>query len=215
MRWDRQKGCLMATDDNNETQSLILQYALITTKNVTISKTASMGTETRESKNSYQIYQCLYASLTRTTNSFLYLKSEDYMIEVTDGSTRIMTPRGPLFLKLIINKVKMANTATAVALRQQVIHLHATIDNLKYKISNCVAHVRRIVTDLAAREETTVDLVDHLITAFLTVPDASFVGHINLCRDFYKERNHLSSEDLPDARAKQIQHHHFQRQMVR
>ena len=89
----------------------------------------------------YQIYQCFFASLTQTAKSFLSLKSDYYMIEVTDGRTKMMTPRGPFFLKLIINEARMDNRVTTVALRQQVIHLHATIATLKYEITACVIHV--------------------------------------------------------------------------
>ena len=52
-----------------------------------------------------------------------------------------MTPSGPLFLKLIINEARMDNTATKVALRQHVIHLHATTVRLKYEIATFLIHV--------------------------------------------------------------------------
>ena len=48
MKWDRQNRCLVITDDDKETQSLILQYTVVTTENVTMSETVIMGTETRE-----------------------------------------------------------------------------------------------------------------------------------------------------------------------
>ena len=121
------------------------------------------------------------------------------MIEVTDGRTKTMTPSGPLFLKLIINEARMDNTATTVALRQQVINLHATITTLKYEITVFLIHVRRIVAYLVATGETTVDLVNHLLTAFLTVPDASILGYIKRPQDFYEEGNHLTSENLLDG----------------
>ena len=62
-----------------------------------------------------------------------------------------------------------------------------------------VIHVQRIVADLVARGETAVDLVDHLLTAFLTVSDASFVGYIKRRQDFYEEGNHLILENLLDG----------------
>ena len=50
MGWDRPNGCLMIMDNDEVAQSLISQYAVVTTENVTMSKTVFMGTENASRK---------------------------------------------------------------------------------------------------------------------------------------------------------------------
>ena len=64
MGWDRESGVLWIPDDNGENRYIVSQYAMLTENQVTTAELAVMSAETRSSQESYQIYQCLYNSLT-------------------------------------------------------------------------------------------------------------------------------------------------------
>ena len=134
MGWDRESGCLMINDDSGTQGNLMSQYALLSDDNITASKVTVMGIESRNSQDSYIIYQCLYRSMTRSVKSALSLRADDWQIEVNDGNTKNLVPSGPLYLKRIIAEARMDNTATLVALRQSVVALKVTIATVDYDI---------------------------------------------------------------------------------
>ena len=124
MGWDRENGPLRIPDDTGTKRDLVSQYALLSDKNVTDSELKVMGVESRDSQDSYMIFQCLYKSMTRSAKSALSLRSEDWQIEIDDGTIKNMVPSGPLYLKKIITEARMDNTATLVALRQSFFFGH-------------------------------------------------------------------------------------------
>ena len=137
--------------------------------------------------------------MTRSAKSALALRADDWQIEVNDGNTKNLVPSGPLYLKRIIAEAMMDSTATLVALRQSVSALKITIATVNYDTKRFCTHVRRIVADLAARGEEAPDLVDHLITVLISVPDASFVGYITRRQDAYEEGEEVLPKNLMDG----------------
>ena len=79
-------GVLQIADNNGDKRYIVLQYAMLTEANVTMAEFAVMSTETRDL---HQIYQCLDNSLTQMAKSILNLKTDNYMIEVTNMGTKI------------------------------------------------------------------------------------------------------------------------------
>ena len=77
MGWDRENGPLKIPDGTGTKRDLVSQYALPSDKNVTDSELKLMGVESRDSQDSYMIFQCLYRSMTRSAKSALSLRSDN------------------------------------------------------------------------------------------------------------------------------------------
>ena len=199
MGWDREDGVLMITDTDGEKRNLVTEYALLTMDDILKSEEKVLAADSRDTQESYMIFQCLFNSLTRQAKSQLSLTSGDFQIAVTDGNDETIISSGPLYLKVIIREARMDSTATTIALRAKITRLPRTIYSYRHAIPKFNVHVRQIVADLAARGETANDLTDHLLKAYLTAPDSSFTDYIKRKLDLYEEGEPLDPETLLDG----------------
>lgn len=138
------------------------------------SKIAHMTANTQHVKDLYMIYQFLYNSLTLEAYLQLGLLSHEYQVIITDGNCQIEFPSGVLCFKILFSKAHMDSTASEIALRAKVSNLQLTISNYLYNTKKFNTHVRQSVKYLSACGNVVPDLIDHLIQAYLTLPDLTF-----------------------------------------
>jgi hypothetical protein len=140
--------------------------------------------QTRAAQDSYQLWSCLHASLSKTGRSKVTLRESEYQIQ---GESV-----GILLLKLIISKSALESTATTMSVRHRLNALHEYIVTIDYDIPAFNLHVATLLETLSSRSQTSTDTLTNLFKAYKKVDDAEFVRYINQKECDYEE------EKLPD-----------------
>ena len=149
----------------------------------------------RDAQNSFQMYYFLYASLSEETKLMIIADYDNYVFE-TDGGTKVCN--GPSFLKVLIIRNTTVDTRAAVFhIRENLNDLEAKMLDISYDIDVFNQYVTSQVEQLAARGETSSDLLIDLFAAFImAVPDKQFVEYIEKQKDRYAEGEDLSTKHL-------------------
>ena len=153
MRWDRERGVLNIPDANNTIHNVVDHYAMLRLKHVERNKISNMANNSRQAKDSYMTYKCLYNSMTREAQSQMSLVSEKCQIEIKARLRSMEVPSEILYLKILIERSRMESMASVIALRARVSNLHVTISTYLFDIVKFNNHVRQIMNDLAEEEK--------------------------------------------------------------
>ena len=119
---------------------------------------------------------------------------EDYYVIKTEGGAKVCN--GPSFLKVISQNTTVDTRATVFHIRENLSNLEAKMLDISYDIDVFNQYVTSQVEQLAARGETSSDLLINLFTAFMAVPDKKFVEYIEKQKDRYDEGEDLSTKRL-------------------
>lgn len=145
--------------------------------------------QSRANQDSYNLYRCLYQSLSQIGRDKVTLREDEYKI----GDEEV----GILFLKIIISTSSIDTNATVSSIRNQLNNLDIYIKKVDFDIAKFNMHVQQLVQRLAARKQTTHDLLTNLFKAYKTVPDKEFNRYIAQKESDYEEENvDMSPESL-------------------
>lgn len=135
-----------------------------------------IGQPVRSAQASHQLYQCLTHSITEELGQRMVTRVEDYTIEGV--------PDGPAYLKVLLDLSMVETPATIRQLRENLLRLEDKIeDTFKSNIVDFNQYVSVQLRHLAARGETTHDLLNSLLTAYLRVNDNNFKKYIMSKKD--------------------------------
>ena len=149
--------------------------------------------KTRVAQESFQLYHCLYNSLSKVGRDKVSLKEAAYTIEV-DG---VEMQCGVLLLKVIIQESSIDTNATTSAIRMALASLDEYMPTVGDNITKFNQHVSAQVELLKARGHQTHDLTVNLFKAYGTVKDSKFREYIAQKESEYEENNEeLSYEKL-------------------
>ena len=135
--------------------------------------------QTRQAQDSYQLFACLMASLTKTGRDKVTIQEGEYTIQGEEV--------GIMFLKLIISKSATDCQATAMSIRLQLSNLSSYIKEVSNDIPKFNHHVESLLEGLTARGESSNDLLVFLFQAYGKVKDAEFQRYLNQKRSDYEE----------------------------
>jgi hypothetical protein len=127
----------------------------------------------REAQNSEMLIQCLKASITKTVYNKIYLQRQKYII--LRKNTMEQVEDGICFLKTIIDNYHSNTRSSTKQIRKQLATLNHYMRNVaKGDVSKLCEHVRELMFELNAADETTNDLLANLIEALKEAPDSNF-----------------------------------------
>ena len=145
--------------------------------------------KTRVAQDSFQLYHCLYNSLSKIGRDKVSLKHAEYTIETMRC--------GLLLLKVIIQASTIDTNATTSALRMALASLDEYMPSIGDDITKFNQYVCAQVELLKARGCETHDLTVNLFKAYATVKDSKFREYIAQKESEYEENNEeLSYEKL-------------------
>jgi hypothetical protein len=178
---------------DGETKNLIDQYGLLNLADIMDHAATYEDAIGRNAQNSSQMYYFLYASLSEEAKLMIIADYDDYVFE-TEGGTKVCN--GPSFLKVIIRNTTVDTRATVFHIRENLNNLESKMLDISYDIEIFNQYVTSQVEQLAARGETSSDLLINLFAAFMAVPDKKFVDYIEKQKDKYDEGEDLSTKRL-------------------
>ena len=175
------------------TKNVIDEYGLIGLDDIRAHASDYENEAGRNAQNATQMYTFLSASMTDEAKSMVLSDVEDYTIVTTAG---VHVSNGPCFLKVLIRNTTVDTRSTIFHIRENLNHLEAKMLDVSYDIDAFNLYVTNQVEQLAARGETSSDLLINLFAAFLAVPDKKFVEYIEKQKDKYDEGEDITTKKL-------------------
>jgi hypothetical protein len=175
------------------TLQLINDYERLTLEQVRVTAKAHHASLNRNAQNDHQIYTCLSSSVDEVTKSKMLHEKATYMV----GANRNV-PSGMLYFKLLMNKADVNSRAKAAHIRDNLNSLGVYMTSTaEYNISKFNDYVNTQTTALAARGETTHDLLNNLFKGYAKVGYEEFRDVIKIARrDWETGRDNCSPEIL-------------------
>jgi predicted RNA-binding protein YlxR (DUF448 family) len=174
-------------------KNLIDQYGLIELEEIQAHAMIYENEGGRNGQNASQMYTFLFESLTDEAKLMVLSDAEDYTID-TDGTTSISN--GPCFLKVIIRNTTVDTRSTIFHIRENLNHLEAKILEVSYDIEVFNLYVTSQIEQLAARGESSSDILINVFTAYLAVPDKKFVEYVEKQKDRFDEGEDITYKKL-------------------
>ena len=175
------------------TKNLIDQYGLIELEEIRAHAVVYENQAGRNGQNASQMYTFLFESLTDEAKLMVLSDAEDYTIDTTDGTT---ISNGPCFIKVIIRNTTVDTRSTVFHIRENLNRLEAKILEVSYDIEAFNLYVTAQVEQLAARGESSSDLLINVFAAYLAVPDKKFVEYIEKQKDKFDEGEEITYKKL-------------------
>ena len=168
-------------------------YGIVTLEQVRAHAALYVAMETRAAQESYQLYNCIMASLTKEAQNKVLLLQNEYYIPVEDG-TRL--PSGVALLRVIIRESIVDTNATKRNLREQLSKLDQYAIKVNGDIEKLNGHAADLLDSLASFGATTHDMILHLFKAYETVEDKNFANYIRAKKDEYDEGEEFEPKKL-------------------
>jgi hypothetical protein len=161
--------------------NIVTNYGEKTLEEVRAWETTFLATQTRAAQDSQMLFDCLMHSLTEEAKTRIRLHEADYRIGDIGG--------GVMLFKVIIRESHVDTNATAAAIRVQLANLPAYMQDVGSDIDKFNRHVRLLVQGLAARSETSNDLLVNLFAGYRAAGDEEFVKYVKDKQNHYDEGN--------------------------
>jgi hypothetical protein len=172
----------------DETDNIMTAYGTIPIARVREHVATYIQTEARAAQDSYQIYLCIMATLTKEAKSRIVLQKDQY--NVND------IPSGVLLLRLVIQESSIDTNATTRFLREQLSSLNKLMTEKDSNVIEFNESVRGLLDSLASRGETTQDLLSNLFKGYEAASDDQFVKYILKKQDDYDEGSDITPDKL-------------------
>ena len=165
------------------TINIIDGYGQLTLAQVRTHAATYVNQESRQAQDSSQMYLCLMSTLTSKGKNQIMLRQRDYTIG--DQAS------GTCLLKVIIQESYVDSNATVSVLRQNLTNLASYMQKVDSDIVEFNNYVDTQVEALAARGQTTNDLLTNLFIGYKAASDKKFVEYIE-----HKEEAYEDGEDM-------------------
>ena len=168
---------------------LPVHYGEIPMAHVQAHVTANIvGQQSRAAQDSAMLYNCLVNSLTPAAWSRMSLHEKDFTIQDT--------PEGVSLLRVIIRESHLDTNATASQIRTALTQLDTAMGTYGHDIQKFNEYVQTLVQRLAARGQTSDDLLVNLFKGYKACTDNKFQAYIELKESEYEEGAELTATML-------------------
>ena len=151
----------------------------------------------RSSQDNDMAWHCLQGSLSKNAKKRMNIHKSKWAIQNPDDPNAEPIPSAMLYFKVLIQETAVDSNAKTSSIREQLADLSTYMANVGSDILKFNQHVQLLLLELAARGETTDDLLIHLFRAYQTVTDKKFVAFIAREReDWEMGRNALEPREL-------------------
>lgn len=196
MEWSWDSSIMsVPTDSSNAASprvSLLLEHGKLSIGQIRQYEKTYIATQTRQAQNTYMLYQALFKSLSKIGRSKIILDKKDYVVHVGGQEYR----SGTLLLKVILNKMHLETKAAARGIRQRLSNLDTYIVKIGYDIVKFNKYVKSQMQHLAAKGETTNDLVDNVLNAYEVVPGEDWKAWHRRVTDRIDDGTEVAINDL-------------------
>lgn len=175
-------------DELGAQKNLLTQYGEISLEHLRAHAETYVDTETRAAQDSLQQYLCLMASLSPTGKQKVTIWEADYTVNGI--------PCGALLFKVIMRAAHIDTHATSMHIRKQIASLDKYMATINSDITRFNEHAQELIQDLAARGETTTDLLTNLFEGYLAVSDKNFVQYVERKQQDYDEGQDIDPDTL-------------------
>ena len=177
---------ILAEPDN--TVDLLNGYGQLSLSQVRAHAETYVNNQNRAAQDSMQLYMCLMNSMSQEADNMVSLYSSQYTIGDQVSGTCL--------LKVVIRESHIDTNATTRTLRDKLSSLDVHIRGFNYNITKFNQYVRLLIKMLAARGQTTLDLLNNLFKAYQVVEDGEFKSYITMKKNEYDEGTELQPEEL-------------------
>jgi hypothetical protein len=180
--WD-QEGFLNIpidlTTPLGDTESLIEHYGTISLEKIRGWDAQYVDAEVRPAQDSYMMWKCLMNSISKTAKDKVTIWAEQYTV--------LGRMSGNALLKLIIRESHLDTNATTSTIRTKLASLDEYILTIGCNITKFNGYVKLLIDGLAARGQTTNDLLVFLFKGYEAVPDKVFKNYITRKKEGHEE----------------------------
>lgn len=188
----------LTNEPNAEVVNLLEDFGRISLKRLTeyeneiqaAGQPRRINVQNREAQENRLLYECIHSSLSIQGKAKLNIHRDEYHV----GNPEL--PSGLLYLKVLIRESYLDSNATTSMIRLKLSNLDSYIHTVGNDISKFNAHVKVLLDTLAARGETTQDLLTNLFKGYGACSDKKFVEYIGLKLSDYEEGKDLTSAEL-------------------
>jgi hypothetical protein len=176
--------------DNPPTRNLVDDYGNITLEQVQEHARTYIAVAggSREWQNSHQLKTCIFDSLTQEFQNRVNLDKDKWHI---NGH-----PDGACMLKVIISLAYIDTQATSAFIRTELTRMDEKIRSFQYDVKKFNTWVKGQVSALAARGETTSDLIVNLFKGYEAVPDKVFKDYIEQKKSTFEEGGTINPDEM-------------------
>jgi len=150
----------------------------------------------KQSQMSTQMLTCIQASISNECALKVVTSGETYGLEVKKGDEKEMVQDGPLYLRILISRVMIASRSTLSYIQRTLSELDDYMTSVDNNITTFKEFVRLQLDALAARGESSSDLMVNLFKGSLATPDKEFATCIKQKKNAYEEGQDLQEDDL-------------------
>lgn len=183
-------------DPDSEPLNLINQYGELSMEHIRAYADEFVFQETRGSQNDYQLYSCLWESLTGDAKSKVLIHKSEFTL-INDEEIRREV--GVLLLKVIIRESHLDSNASASQIRIRLSSLDTYIVSINSDITKFNQYVLLMLGALKARGQTTQDLLVNLFKGYACASDKAFVKYITWRQERYEDGESLTPTALMNA----------------
>ena len=134
------------------------------------------------------MFKCLMNSISKEGKNKILIWKKQYTIQGLSS--------GNLLLKIIIRESHLDTNATTASIRKKLSSLDSYILTIGSDITRFNGYVRLLVDSLAARGETSTDLLSNLFKGYQAASDKVFVSYIERKLEKYEEGRSIAPETL-------------------
>ena len=168
---------------------LTTEYGRISLEQVRAHVDTYMALDNRDVQNSFMLYNCLWNSLSASAKRKINLLRKKFTVNGNGVRS--------LLLKVIIQTAYVDTQSTTMQLRSNLASLDTYMSEVKSNIDIFNDHVRATMDGLAARGETSQDLISNLFRGYKAASDQDFREFVKRKKDAYNEDNvEITPEDL-------------------
>jgi len=164
---------------NGQTYDITDNYGFLTYDQIRAHAMTYIGTQTRNYQNAYQIYECLFATLTDDARTKVATRHNEYTVHDQ--------PDGLLYFKAIIATAQVDTPATVSQIRYKLMNLSQHMQDIDSDIEQFNIDVQTYVMALEARGNSTSDLLVNLFRGYKSASDETFRKYICDREDDYND----------------------------
>ena len=147
-----------------------------------------IGQATRAAQDSAQLYNCLMNSLSKEATDTITIWKDDYFLNDH--------PSGTLLLRVIICESYIDTNVSATAVREKLNSLDLYMATIDSDIAKFNSYVKQQLATLAARGETTQDLLTNLFKEYLACADPIFCRYMEKKQEAHDEGTTIDPNHL-------------------
>ncbi len=193
--WNDQIGGILqipedANDPTSDTHYLVDNYGQIPLSRIRDFDETYLDQPIRPAQDAFMLFKCLMNSISKEGKNKILIWRQQYTVEEFSS--------GSLLLKIIIRESHLDTNATTSSIRTKLSNLDSYIMTIGSDITKFNGYVRLLIDSLAARGETSNDLLTNLFKGYESATDKTFVDYIRRKKERYEEGEDVTLDALMD-----------------